>query len=119
MKKSRIMPLFLFAFLFSCLISCSTTPVCIAPSTTHIPRGATIENLGHVTGSSSTWSLFGLWMWGRPDLSEAIDLARESKNGDAIINVTCYETEKYYLFMSITTVWVEGYAVKIIPEKTK
>jgi len=119
MNKARVIPAFLAVSLALIVLSCKTAPLCLAPSTTHIPRGAAVENLGHVSGSSSTWSLFGLWMWGRPDLADAVQQARESKNGDALINVTCYETERYYFLFTTTTVTVEGDAVKIIPEKTR
>ncbi len=70
-------------------------------------------NLGHVTGSDSAWSILGLWMIGRPDTHEAISKALKNKNGDTLINVSGRETTLWFLLFSVTTVTVEGDAVKI------
>ena len=70
--------------------------------------------MGKVEGESNwAFSVFGLWMIGRPDIQTAIDKALAKKNADALINIKCYETYKYFLFGSITTVTVEGDAIKL------
>lgn len=119
MKTFKIASLVLIASLALTGLSCITSPVCLAPSSTHIPRGAAVENLGHVSGSDTTGSILGLWMWARPDISKALINACDSKGADALVNVTCYETRKCFILFSTTTVTVEGEAVKIIPEKVK
>ena len=97
--------------------SCITAPVCLTSSTTPIQEKAVMQNLGKTEGTSSTWSVLGLWMIGRPDIGAAIDEAVQKKDGDALINVRCYETFRWYLLFSTTTVRVEGEAVKFQQKK--
>lgn len=92
--------------------SCITAPVCITSSTTPIINKTITENLGRVSGQHRTWALLGAWMFKRPDMDVAIQNALSEKGGDALINVRCYQTVNWYLFFSITTVTVEGDAVK-------
>ncbi len=92
--------------------SCITAPVCLTPSTTHIQEKTALQKLGQTDGSSSAWSVLGLWMIGRPDIAGAIDEAVRKKDADALVGVRCYETYRWYLFFSTTTVRVEGEAVK-------
>lgn len=92
---------------------CITTPICVSPAASHFQGRMVIENLGHCTGSDSACSVFGLYMIGRPDIGKAVKEAVESRKGDALINVRCYEKWSYYLFFSVNTVIVEGDAVKL------
>ncbi|MBN1533147.1 MAG: hypothetical protein JXA20_10830 [Spirochaetes bacterium] len=92
--------------------SCITSPVCLTSSTTHIQERTTLQSLGQTDGSSRAWSIMGLWMIGRPDIASAIDEAVRKKDADALVGVRCYETYRWYLFFSTTTVRVEGEAVK-------
>lgn len=99
------------------LLSCITTPVCITSSTTPIYGKMNIEKLGRAAGSSSAYSILGLWMIGKPDAKEAIEEALLVKNAHSLVDVYCYQTWQYFLFFSITTVYVEGEAVRIFEGK--
>ncbi len=94
------------------LTGCVTTPVCITSSNTPMVGKTVKENLGTTRGSDSAISILGLWMLGRPDTGAAIDEAIKEKNADAIINLQCYQKRSYYVLFSLTTVIVEGDAVK-------
>ena len=94
------------------LTGCVTTPVCITSSNTPMVGKTVKENLGTTRGSDSAISILGLWMPGRPDTGAAIDEAIKEKNADAIINLQCYQKRSYYVLFSLTTVIVEGDAVK-------
>jgi hypothetical protein len=100
-------------FFFACMLSCATTPVSITSSNTPLNDKKIAENLGKVEGVSfPCYSVLGIWMLGWPDIQSAIDSALKEKGADALINIKCYEKWTYYLFFSITTVIVEGEAVK-------
>ena len=79
------------------------------------------ENLGKVQGSDTAFSFLGLFMFGRPDIDMAIKDALQSKSGDTLINVRCYETSRWFLLLGTNTVIVEGEAVKFgaAPENEK
>ncbi|HOD13739.1 MAG TPA: hypothetical protein PLA65_07810 [Spirochaetota bacterium] len=91
--------------------SCITTPVTVTSSTTPMQEKKIIMNYGPVQGTNRAWSLFGLWMIGRPDIAKAIQDALKKKGGDALINVTCYEKTAWYFLFSFHWVVVEGEAV--------
>jgi hypothetical protein len=93
------------------LTSCITTPVAVTSSTTPMQDKKITMNYGPVKGMNRTWSLFGLWMIGRPDIDKAIQDALKQKGGDALINVTCYEKTAWYFFFAFHYVVVEGEAV--------
>jgi hypothetical protein len=101
------------------LASCRTAPVAMAPSNTPLLDRKVEANLGKTSGSHSVWSLFGIWMFGRPDVEEAVKSAVTSKQGDALINVKCYQSIKWFIFFTIDTVTVEGEAVLLGREKEK
>ncbi len=90
---------------------CKTTPVAVTSSTTPLHDKKIVENFGAVKGSHRAWSVFGLWMIGRPDTDRAIRKALDVHGGDALINVTCYEKMTWYFFVSSHEVVVEGEAV--------
>lgn len=90
---------------------CKTTPVTVTASTTPIHNKMIEVNHGKVKGSHRAWSVFGLWMVGRPDTDKAIQKALEIHGADALINVTCYERVAWYFFVSSHDVVVEGEAV--------
>lgn len=91
--------------------SCITTPIGVTASTTPVHDKKTVMNYGPVRGTDRVWSVFGLWMIGRPDIDRAIQDALKQKGGDALINVTCYEKTSWFFFVSSHTVIVEGEAV--------
>lgn len=91
--------------------ACITSPVAITSSTTPLHDKKIIMNYGPVQGFHRAWSVFGLWMVGRPDIDMAIADALKKKGGDALINVSCYQKKGYYFFVTETRVVVEGEAV--------
>ncbi len=109
---SKYFYMILTVMLVISIFSCSTVPVCITSSTTPLNNKIIKENLGKSEGSDNTLSLLGLWMIGRPDIDLAIEKAILKKNGDALINVRCYETSKWYFFYSVNIVTVVGDVVK-------
>jgi len=95
--------------------SCMTAPVTVTSSTTPLIDKAIGVNHGRVQGTNRTWSLFGLWMFKRPDIDKAIQDALAKKGGDALINVSCYEKTAWFLFFSLHWVVIEGDAVSFAP----
>ncbi len=109
-KKSRVSFLILLAaLLLPC--GCITSPVAVTSSTTPVHDKKIIMNYGPVQGTHRVWSVFGLWMVGRPDIDLAIQDALKKKGGDALINVSCYQKTSWFLFVSENKVVVEGEAV--------
>ncbi|OHD65415.1 MAG: hypothetical protein A2176_15800 [Spirochaetes bacterium RBG_13_51_14] len=104
-----------FAFIVALMVgvqtSCITTPVTVTSSTTPMHDKKIIMNYGPATGSNRTWSLFGVWMIGRPDIEKAIQDALKKNGGDALINVSCYEKTWWFLFFALHYVVIEGEAV--------
>lgn len=103
--------------------SCSTVPITAKSSTPLNDRA--YADIGMTSGTDSTWSLFDLWMFGKPEMDEAIKDALEKKGGDALINVTAKQNKLWFFFFSIDTVTVEGKAVKfyieekVVPDDTQ
>ncbi len=97
------------------LTSCATLPI-TAASTTPLNDRA-YADLGETEGSDRVWSLFGLWMFGRPDTDEAIRKALAKNGGEALINATLTQKRMWFLLFSIDTVTVEGKAVKFYVEE--
>ncbi len=99
-------------FLGFIISGCSTSPVCVTSSLTPLQGKTVTGNLGECSGSDTAWSILGIYMIGRPDINRAVQKALDSKKGDTMINVRCYETYSYFLFFSTSTVTVEGDAIK-------
>ncbi len=120
-NKNRV----LFLFLIAALLlehACITSPVAVTSSTTPVHDKKIIMNYGPVQGSHRVWSVFGLWMVGRPDIELAIQDALKKKGGDALVNVSCYEKTSWFFFVSENKVVVEGEAVSFdtgVSEKDK
>ncbi len=117
LNKKRIIYFTLIIITVISLNSCITTPVCLTPSNTPLVNREVEANLGPVSGSSGVWSfngfsILGLWMFGRPDIESAVQNAIAEKEGDALINVRCYETFRYFILFSLSSVTVEGEAVR-------
>lgn len=99
------------------IAGCSTSPVCVTSSVTPMSGKTVSENMGRCEGSDTAWSFLGLFMIGRPDLDVAIKDALARSGGDTLVNVRCYETSRYFFLFSLTTVTVEGEAVKFSPDE--
>ena len=97
------------------LASCSTVQYTADAATPLNDRA--YADIGMTSGTDSTWSLFNLWMFGKPDMDEAIKDALEKKGGDALINVTAKQNKLWFFFFSVDTVTVEGKAVKFYVEE--
>lgn len=110
MKKTALFTVIAAAALL--LGSCSTVPICVTASITPMQGKAVAENLGKTEGTDTAVSIFGLFMVGRPDLDSAIKKALKASGGDSLINVSCYETYRWFVLLSATTVKVEGEAVR-------
>jgi hypothetical protein len=117
-RLRRLSGFFLIVFLLATAfqISCMTAPITVTSSTTPIHDKIISANHGRVQGSHRAWSVFGLWMVGRPDIDAAIKDALSKNGGDALINVTCYENTAWFFFVSSHTVVVEGEAVTLVTE---
>lgn len=119
--KIRVPILFLAAAILL-QYGCITSPVAVTSSTTPVHDKKIIMNYGPVQGTHRVWSVFGLWMIGRPDIDLAIQDALKKKGGDALINVSCYEKTSWFFFVSENKVVVEGEAVSFDaggPDKIK
>ncbi|MEW6527838.1 MAG: hypothetical protein AB1444_14370 [Spirochaetota bacterium] len=115
MKKiAPILIIIVTAFFNGCV-----TPMGMTASSTPLHNRIIVENLGQAEGSDWSWSIFGLWSVGRPDLDTAIHKAIASKNGDALINVRWYEKQYYFVLFSVTKVVVTGQVIKTAPIETK
>lgn len=108
-KAIRSLTIIMLAFIMN--NACITTPIGVTSSSTPVHDKKIVMNFGPVRGSDRVWSVFGLWMIGRPDIDRAIQDALKQKGGDALINVTCYEKTSWFFFVSSHTVMVEGEAV--------
>lgn len=100
-------------FVIFLTLSCTTAPVCITSTVTPLQGKTITENLGKTEGTDWALSIFSIYMIGRPDLDIALQEALKVKGGDTLINVRCYEQWSWFLFFSITTVKIEGEAVKL------
>jgi hypothetical protein len=110
-KRINLFAVIMIAVL--CTLSCITTPVTVTSSNTPLQNRVITENLGKTEGSHSAYSVLSLWMIGKPDIEIAIEEALKKKNADALINIRCYRTTHFFLFVSVSKVTVEGDAVKL------
>jgi len=108
--KRKILPI-LAVIALGAFAAC-VTPMGMTASTTPLEGKKIEQNLGKAEGSDSTWSLFGIWSMGRPDIDEAIREAVTDKGGDAMINVRWYEKTYYLVLFSVTRLIVTGEVVK-------
>jgi hypothetical protein len=100
-------------------LACITTPVGITTSSHYIGDRTIAQNLGKTRGRHTTWSLFGVWMFGTPDIDSAVQEALQKKGGEILINVRCYEELNWYLFFGLHRVIIEGDAVTLQPQKQR
>ena len=108
-KRIAVIIIIIFTTL---LISC-ITPAGITTATTPLYDKVIVENHGKVRDTDSVWALFGLWMFGRPDIDEAINDALSQKGGNALINVKVYNNKQFFFLFSRDQVIVEGEAVTL------
>jgi len=118
-RKFRTSAYILAALLLAAGLSCVTTEVARQASTIPIAPSMEVRDLGPTRGSSTAWSFLGLWMWGRPETGAAMDEAVREKGGDALVDVRCYQTWRWFVLFTTTTVYVEGKAVKLSEGRKK
>ena len=111
LKLSIIINIIIIIFIASC-----STIEYKADSTTPLNDRAYAE-LGKTKGTGRAWSLFGLWMFGRPDMDDAIQDALAKNSGDALINVTSHQERMWFLFFAIDTLTIDGKAIKFYTEE--
>lgn len=103
----------------SILFSSCVTPGGITASSTPL-HNKKYEVVGGSKGKSNySWSLFGVWTFGKPDVGKAVDNAVKKKDGDAMVNVKWYEKTYYFILFSLHRVYVEGDVVKFSEEEKK
>ena len=111
--NTRTIALLTAVALAAACLSCATVPLGVTASTTPLGDKIISERLGQVEGRDSAWSLFGLWMFGKPDIDDAIADALARKGGAALVDVRLYERTAFYLLFSVSTVIVRGEAVAL------
>ncbi len=109
--RKKIICILIIAGMAFFISSCSTVQVSMTSSSTPLHNKVIKENLGKTQGSDSVFLLFGIWMFGEPDIDLAIDNALSDKGADALINVRCYESTTWFILFSITKFKVVGDAV--------
>ena len=102
MRIKQLTILISIALVAAFLSSCITTPVTVTSSTTLMQDKKITMNYGPVQGTNRTWSLFGLWMIGRPDIDKAIQDALKKKGGDALINRDMLRKDRLVLFLFLS-----------------
>ncbi len=111
--RMKILPVTVLSAALLLVTACSTSPICLTPSTTPLQGKVVEKKLGKAEGTDSAFSFLGLWMWGRPDIERALKEAVAQKGGDALIDVHCYETYRWFVLFGVTTFRIEGEAVKL------
>lgn len=101
----------LAVFAMAALVGCAHAPAGMSPSTKPVRLDAKV--LGHSTGQSQYMSIFAVIPMGTPDYDAAIkDAIKKVPGGNAMINVTAYQTMIYLWVVSINQLTVEGDVVK-------
>ena len=118
MKNFRYMMVLAIIILAFLLSSC-VTPGGITASSTPL-HNKKYDVVGESKGKSNySWSLFGVWSFGKPDVGKAVNDAVKKKEGDAMVNVKWYEKTYYFILFSLHRVYVEGDVVKFSEEEKK
>ena len=94
------------------LSGCAMMPGGVAASNTPI-NGRSYTDLGHVDRTDSRVYLLGILpISGANSTQDAINKAIESKNGDALINITVEAYSQYWILFSRYITRVEGNAIR-------
>ncbi len=98
------------------LVAC-VTPMGMAPSNVPVTQEQISKTLGPAEGTSSAWSFspLCLFSFGHPDFDEAIKMALDSSQGDALIDIRWYKKDACLLFATWDKLYLSGTAVKIRP----
>jgi len=121
MRHYKISILFILA---AALLTACVSPMGMTQSTTPL-EGRTYETLGKGSGSSSAFSVLGLWQVNRTDIDEAIreairqekkgalvKEAAQKKKGDALINVTWQERTFWFILIGWHRLEVKGEVIR-------
>jgi len=93
-------------------VGCLRVPAGVSPSNT--PLGARSYNvIGDAFGKATHVSLFGIIPISSPNYTaNAIEAAKNTSGGDALIDVTVEHVSKYFILFSTFTTEVRGKAIK-------
>ena len=95
-----------------CLTGCAMIPGGVAPSNTPI-NGRSYTELGYAKETDSRIYLLGLLpISGADTIRDAIDEAIDSKQGDALINITVETFGQYWILWSRVATRVEGNVIR-------
>ena len=108
--------IFILLILAAALMSACVSPMGMTSSTTPL-EGKTYETLGKGSGSSSAFSVLGLWQVNRTDIDEAIREASRQKGGDALINVTWQERTFWFILIGWHRLEVKGEVIRFIEKE--
>ena len=102
--------IFISLFATSLLVSCSSQPSSIIPSTSPIPSG--VRGTIPAYGSDCQIYLLGILpVTGSPDSQQALQKAKKSADVDVLTDVTVDHGGGYYLLFGNTCVRVQGMGV--------
>ena len=111
-KTSHLIKCYVFLLLAVLWVGCVHYPGGIAPSTTPID-GRSYIVLSDTEGTDSYVLLFGfIPIFGSNSTKEAIKDAIESRNGDALIEVTVETTVQWWILFIRQVIKVEGKAIR-------
>ncbi|MDY6933344.1 MAG: hypothetical protein SVZ03_03880 [Spirochaetota bacterium] len=109
--SKKLVSLFTIFILLIFLVGCAHFGTGISPSSTPVRSECRI--LGHATGESSYFVLLFGFPFGEPDYAAAIqDAISKVGGGDALINVSSYQTFVFLLVGYKVYINVEGDVVK-------
>ena len=94
------------------MVGCVRMPAGVSPSNT--PLGTrSYKVVGEAYGSSTSVAFLGFLPVSSPNYTyEAIENAKQTSGGDALIDVTIEGTGKYFILFSTYTTEVRGKAIK-------
>ena len=103
--KSKVL---IVLFLSLIVSACAHAPAGFTPSVSPMEK-SNYNILGHATGTSSYFSIFGIFPTGNPDYNAAINDAIGSvKNGRTLINARAWTTSKFLIIGIRYILTVEG-----------
>ncbi|HWF60205.1 MAG TPA: hypothetical protein VN666_07825 [Nitrospira sp.] len=112
MRTTRIETTFCGSLVLATWLIGCTTPGAVAPST--LPVGEQYAELGtREEASSCGYTILTIPVKNPIPLSEVIDEMVKARGGDALIEVTSYSSQAFYLLGMANCIAVQGKVVKI------